>query len=509
MQPIPSDILTQFEAVLKKRAVPVSRHADYRKWLRYYLDFRGKYTLPDSKSEHMRLFIEKLQKKNQTPEQQKQAAHALSLYFEILNAETKAATISTSSQYRATTEGLPLQVSEAATTPATPRSESSRRVATTFTKGESSNDLSRAEAITPIYSPLSDMQQPQRVPETEPAMPKKSAGSRYNEWRCLAKSGSPAWDKIIGNLAAEIKIRHYSRKTLKAYADWSRKFQSYLRNKPPDELSATDVKAYITYLAVKCKVSASTQNQAFNALLFLFRHILKKDFGDHKDIPRAKKSKYIPVVLSRKEIDAVLKHLGHPYDLAVKLLYGCGLRLFECVTLRVKNFNFDAGILTVHGKGSKDRTVPIPQTIMPELTAQFEAIKKLHDEDLAAGYTGVFLEDQLEKKYPKAAKDFIWQWFFPQQSLTFVEGTKERQRYHLHETHVQQALYEAVRRAKLTKRVTSHTFRHSFATHLLQANYDIRTIQTLLGHSDVRTTMIYTHCIPSRTVKEAKSPLDF
>jgi integron integrase len=256
-------------------------------------------------------------------------------------------------------------------------------------------------------------------------------------------------------------------------------------------------------------VSASTQNQAFNALLFLYRHILKKDFGDHKDIPRAKKSKYIPVVLSRREIGAVLKHLEYPYDLAVKMLYGCGLRLFECVTLRVKNFNFDAGILTVHGKGGKDRTVPIPQTIMPELTAQFEAIKKLHDEDLAAGYAGVFLDDQLEKKYLSAAKNFIWQWFFPQKTLTPIPGTKELRRYHLHETHVQEALYEAVRRAKLTKRVTSHTFRHSFATHLLQANYDIRTIQTLLGHSDVRTTMIYTHCIPSRTVKEAKSPLDF
>jgi len=334
-------------------------------------------------------------------------------------------------------------------------------------------------------------------------------GKRFNDWRCLEKSNSPEWDKIIDNLSAEIETRRYSRKTLKAYADWSRKFQSYLRNKPPDELSAPDVKAYLTHLAVKCKVSASTQNQAFNALLFLFRHILKKDFGDHKDIPRAKKSKYIPVVLSRKEIDAVVKHLEYPYDLAVKLLYGCGLRLFECVKLRVKDFNFDAGILTVHGKGNKDRTMPLPQTIMPELTAQFEAIKKLHEEDLAAGYAGVFLEDQLEKKYPKAGQDFIWQWFFPQQSLTYVSDAKELRRYHLHETHVQLALYEAVRRAKLTKRVTSHTFRHSFATHLLQANYDIRTIQTLLGHSDVRTTMIYTHCVPSRTVKEMKSPLDF
>jgi len=487
MQPIPSDILTQFEAVLKKRAVPVSRHADYRKWLRYYLDFRSKYSLPDSKSEHVRLFIEKLRKKDQSPERQKQAAHALSLFFES-------------------------QPQNKHVSP------------------------SQAEATTPIFSPLSALQQPQSIPATEPAIPQQAAvsltgegdfkasaprssswpsvpplsdGKRFNKWRCMKKSESPDWDKIIDNLAAEIKTRHYSRKTLKAYADWGRKFQGYLRNKPPDELSAADVKAYLTYLAVQCKVSASTQNQAFNALLFLYRHILKKDFGDHKDIPRAKKSKYIPVVLSRREIDAVLKHLEYPYDLAVKLLYGCGLRLFECVTLRVQNFNFDAGILTVHGKGSKERTVPIPQTIMPELTAQLEAIKKLHDEDLAAGFAGVFLDDRLEKQYPSVGKEFIWQWFFPQQSLTFVEETKERRRYHLHETHVQLALYEAVRRAKLTKRITSHTFRHSFATHLLQANYDIRTIQELLGHSDVRTTMIYTHTIKSRTIKEVKSPLDF
>jgi integron integrase len=335
--------------------------------------------------------------------------------------------------------------------------------------------------------------------------------ARWRLWEegYVAESDSAEWDKTVAALASEIKTRHYSRKTLKIYAHWSRQFQRFLKNKPPHELSSTDVKEYLTYLAVQCNVSASTQNQAFNALLFLFRHVLKQDFGDHKDVPRAKMSRYIPVVLSRKEIDAVLKHLHYPYDLVVKLLYGCGLRLFECLQLRVKNFDFDAGMLTVQGDGKKERAVSLPQMMAPELSAQIEVVKQLHDRDLAAGYSGVFLDDLLEKEYPSAAKDVIWQWFFPQKSLTPVPGRQELRRDHLHETYVQGALYEAVRRAKLTKRVTTHTFRHSFAVHLLQANYDIRTIQTLLGHSDVRTTMIYTHCLPSKTVKAPKSPLDF
>ena len=160
-------------------------------------------------------------------------------------------------------------------------------------------------------------------------------------------------------------------------------------------------------------------------------------------------------------------------------------------------------------KGNKDRTVPLPQTLIPKLKIQLEAVSKLHDKDLAADYDGVFLVDALEKKYPAAAKEFIWQWIFPQKELTLLPNTKKRRRYHLHESQLQEALKKAVRHAKLTKRVKSHTFRHSFATHLLQANYDIRTIQTMLGHSDVRTTMIYTHCVPSKTAKEAKSPLDF
>jgi site-specific recombinase XerD len=233
-----------------------------------------------------------------------------------------------------------------------------------------------------------------------------------------------------------------------------------------------------------------------------------KDFGRHTDIPRAKKSLYIPMVLSMPEIDAIVKELYYPYNLFVKVLFGCGLRLFEGLQIRVGDFNFDAGKLLVHGKGKKDRTVPIPETIRSELRAQLKMVGELHDRDLAAGYDGVFLDDDIEKKYPKAPKEFIQQWFFPQQSLTLVEENGQRRRYHLHETQLQRALYLAVRKAKIPKKVTAHTFRHSFATHLLQAGYDIRVIQTLLGHASLKTTMIYTHCVPVRTIKEARSPLD-
>jgi integron integrase len=463
--PVPIPILKNFDAILEKRSVALDHRADYKKWLRYFLDFRSKYPVPETRSDQVRLFIDKLQEKKQSPSQQKQAAHAVSLYFEMQRKNT-------------------IPVADIKTT--------------SFVR-----EPPQAWNVSPSL--------PQTTPQKTTSSVDRAKHQPWRQWEngYVVNSDSPEWDAAIAELAAEIKTRHYSRKTLKTYAHWSRQFQRFLKDKPPDSLSSKDVKEYLTYLAVKCNVSASTQNQAFNALLFLFRHSLKKDFGDYKDVPRAKKSKYIPVVLSRKEIDAVLKHLQYPYDLVVKLLYGCGLRLFECLQLRVKDFNFDAGILTVHGKGKKDRTVPLPETIVPDLTSQLEVVKKLHDEDLAAGFAGVFLDDLLEKKYPSSAKDLIWQWFFPQKTLTRVSATQELRRFHLHETHVQEALYDAVRNAKLTKRVTSHTFRHSFATHLLQANYDIRTIQTLLGHSDVKTTMIYTHCIPSRTVKEAKSPLDF
>jgi integron integrase len=472
MQTIPKDILARFDDILKQRNVPLAARNDYRKWLRYFFDFCVKYQPPASKSEQVRLFIEKLRSKNQTADQQKQAADAVSIFFALQQMKQ---TPVASFTHRHGTEQV-----------------------RTLTQPVSASTSRNDHAM--IWEP------PASSSSSEPW---RKGGKQYDEWRCLRKTESPEWDEVISKLADEIKTRHYSRKTLKHYADWSRKFQSYLKNKKPEELSSSDVKAYLTYLAVSCKVSSSHQNLAFNALLFLFRHILKKDFGDHKDVPRAKKSNYIPTVLSRQEIDAILAHLVHPHKLVAQLQYGCGLRISEGCKLRVKDFNFDTGLLMVRGKGEKVRTVPLPQRLMPALLAQIEAVKKLHDEDLAAGFAGVFLDDQLEKKYPRAAKELVWQWFLPQESLTFIAETKQWRRYHLHDSHVQDALYQAVRKARLTKRVTSHTFRHSYATHLLQAGYDIRTIQKLLGHSDVRTTMIYTHCLPSRPEKEVKSPLDF
>ena len=318
------------------------------------------------------------------------------------------------------------------------------------------------------------------------------------------------WSSVYHDLQAEIKIRHYSPNTLKSYTGWVRKLQAFTKSKDPKLLCTSDVKEFFTFLAVKRKVAASTQNQALNALLFFFRHVLKNEFGELEGVVRAKRKPCIPVVLSREEIDLVIAQLEYPYDLIAKLLYGCGLRISECLHLRIHNFNFDACILTVpDGKGKKDRTVPLPETIIPELQTHLESVIHLHRKDLDTGYDGAFLFGALEEKYKNSAKDLVWQWFFPAKTLTFVPETEEYRRYYLHETHVQKAIKRAVNKAEICKHASAYTFRHSFASHLLQANYDIRIIQELLGHSDVKTTMIYTHTIKSRTMKEAKSPLDF
>jgi integrase len=234
----------------------------------------------------------------------------------------------------------------------------------------------------------------------------------------------------------------------------------------------------VTLLAVTKKVSASTQNQAFHALLFFYRHVLNQECGPVEGVVRAKRKPYVPVVLSRAAIAAILPHLSPPSDLVVHLLYGCGLRLSACLNLRGQCLNCDAGVLTIHdGNGQQDRTVPLPATILPELRAPLASLKDLHQRDLERDYAGVLLMNALENKYTHAAKEFIWQWFFPAKQLTSLQKTEEYRRYHLHATHVQKAIKQAVGQASIFKRASAQTFRHSFASHLLQAHDDMRTIQ--------------------------------
>jgi integron integrase len=493
---IPTKLRKTFEGQLKSNAIPNKFYGEYKKWLQYYLDFCGKYKFPPERPESLPSFIRKLQEKRQTKAQQERAEKAVRLYYQIINRNGphgKARPIKTVASERSIlfeerNRTKKYSVSD-------PEPGQYRKKKTSFSRD------------------LSSLQSPRNSMRNARPLEKGFYSGRDNEdpgftQENLEKAAS--WVKEYAMLENEIRVRHYSPRTLRTYKGWVRKFQTFTRSKDPELLSADDVKEYLTFLAVKRKVSSTTQNQAFNALLFFYRHILKREFGKIDGVVRAKRKPYIPVVLSREEIESILNHLVPPYDLVVKLLYGCGLRLFECLNLRVHCMNFEAEILTVHdGKGQKDRTVPLPEILIPELRDHMESLKELHEKDLKKKYGGVFLVNALEKKYKSAARDFIWQWFFPAKQLTREKKSGEYRRYHLHQSHVQRAIKEAVGKAKIYKRATAHTFRHSFASHLLQANYDIRTIQQLLGHGDIRTTMIYTHTVKSRTIKEARSPLDF
>lgn len=454
MRPIPPIVENQFKQLIQRNSIPVNQHRFFLKWLRFYLDFCHKYEFDKESLDSLNPFIEKLNAKRQPPSLRQQAANAVKLYYSMLQQSEL-----TQSKYSGT--------------------KSSR------------HDLKVSEPP-PIYKP------------------DHYAGDRSLYGIPVPDELEDKWADAIKRISDEIKVRHYSPKTLKSYRSWVLKFKAFLDSKAPEELGPEDVKKFLTYQAVELNVSASSQNLAFNSLLFFFRNVLGREFGKIDGVVRAKKRPYIPVVLSKAEVNQVFSHLVYPYDLIVKLLYGCGLRLFEGLNLRINNFNFDAGVLTVHnGKGKKDRTLPIPNSIRTELEEQVDRVYELHQADLAEGYDGAFMFDRIETKYRDAGKEFIWQWFFPAKTLTYVDQADEHRRAHLHETHVQRAIKKAVGKSRLTKRATAHTFRHSYASHLLEANYDIRTIQELLGHSDVRTTMIYTHTVKSKTRKNAQSPLDF
>jgi integron integrase len=307
---------------------------------------------------------------------------------------------------------------------------------------------------------------------------------------------------------ATIRARHYSRRTEKAYVGWVRRYIVFSGKRHPEEMGSLEVMKFVSSLAVRSGVSASTQNQAFSALLFLYRDVLGRKLSDLDQTVRAKRPVRIPLVLSRNEVTAVLGQLQGVTWLMASLMYGSGLRLLECLRLRVKDVDFDRRELTVRdGKGRKDRVTLLPDRLIPALRTHIVRVRAQHDADRLAGTGTVALPDALERKYPSAAGDWAWQWVFPATRHYVDHRTGEERRHHVHETVVQRAFHEAVRTAGLAKPATSHTLRHSFATHLLESGYDIRTIQELLGHNDVSTTMIYTHVL-NRGGRGVRSPLD-
>ncbi len=303
------------------------------------------------------------------------------------------------------------------------------------------------------------------------------------------------------------RVRHLSRRTEKAYVGWIRRFILFHGKRHPSEMGAAEATAFLTYLAVKRKVTGSTQNQALSALLFLYRDVLAQDLPWLTQLVRANRPKRLPTVLSRDEIRAVLAELDGVPRLMASLLYGSGLRLLECAQLRVKDLDLGRLRLTVRaGKGDKDRMTVLPDALVPDLTAQLECARRQHERDLANGAGWVELPHALGDKLPNAGRSWPWQWVFPA-TRTYLHPNGQRRRHHFHESALQRAVTLAVARARLSKRATCHTFRHSFATHLLEDGCDIRTVQELLGHNDVSTTMIYTHVL-DRSWAGVKSPMD-
>lgn len=313
---------------------------------------------------------------------------------------------------------------------------------------------------------------------------------------------------VFGRFRTEMRRRHYSIRTEKSYEDWIRRFLIFHDLKMPLDLGADSVKAYLEYLAEKRQVTASTQSQALNAIVFLYNQVLNKPFGEIGDFARAKRPKRLPVVLTRDEVTRLLAELTGTPGLIAGLLYGSGLRIMECVRLRVKDIDFAQNqIIVREGKGQKDRITMLPKRFHEALKKQLEFVRNLHNEDIAKGHGEVYLWASIERKYKSAAKEWIWQYVFPSDRLSVDPLTMKVRRHHVHENGVQRAVKNAVLKAGLTKRVSCHTLRHSFATHLLEGGYDIRTVQELLGHADVSTTMIYTHVLNTPGLA-VRSPVD-
>ncbi len=345
-----------------------------------------------------------------------------------------------------------------------------------------------------------DPSHPTIARESSPGMASGS-GPRY--------SRSSKTYPILQDLARTLRARHYSIRTEKTYVDWCHRFLLFCEDKTVEQVSAEDVQRFLTHLAVDRTVAASTQNLAYNSINFLFKELLDRPLDD-LSFSRVRRPARLPVVLTRNEVKALLGRMDGTFGLMAGLMYGTGMRLMECIRLRVGDVDFGQQLIVVrNGKGAKDRIVPLPERYGPVLRAHLDDVRRQKDRDLAAGVGGVFLPDALARKYPNAAREWIWQYVFPSRALSQDPKSGQVRRHHLHESSLQRAIKSAARDAGIPKKVNSHALRHSFATHLLEAGYDIRTVQELLGHADVSTTMIYTHVLNRPGVLPVKSPADF
>lgn len=318
----------------------------------------------------------------------------------------------------------------------------------------------------------------------------------------------PSTEEIVRRTREVIRARNYSRRTAKAYVGWIVRFLQFNRGRDPRELGEPEISRFLTYLANQRKVSAATQNQAASALLFLCRKIFHKKIERLNDVVRAKPAKRLPDVLSRAEVQAILDQLDDVHHMMVQLLYGGGLRLMECLRLRVKDIDFDQRSLIIRsGKGNKDRVTLLPDKMILPLRRHLLKIRALHEQDLREGAGWVEMPTALGRKFPRAGQEWAWQWVFPASRHYIDRETGQRRRHHYHESSLQRVVKQAAYKAGITKRVSCHIFRHSFATHMLEDGTDIRTLQELLGHSSVTTTQIYTHVL-KRGPHGVRSPLD-
>lgn len=314
--------------------------------------------------------------------------------------------------------------------------------------------------------------------------------------------------ELLEKISTIMRVRYYSKRTEEAYIHWAIRYIRFHKTTHPAQLGQKDAEQFLTSLAVDEKVSASTQNQALNALLFLYKDVLHMPLGSLAEITRANRTLRIPVVFTPQEVRTILAQMNGTPLIVATILYGSGLRLLEALRLRVKDLDFQSKTIIVRqGKGDKDRRTVLPASLIPRLSIHLEKGKAVHLDDVANGYGEVHLPDQLSKKFPDAARSWEWQYVFPASRLSADPVTKRKMRHHIEESHIQREIKSAIRQAGITKGGSAHTLRHSFATHLLENGYDIRTVQELLGHSDVRTTMIYTHVL-NKGGLAVRSPLD-